>query len=369
MDDKNKTILLEKYNLYKNLFFKDFVDKSMDIQNKQDEIDLSIPFEYITYRKGTPTFGYMGDGTINLAHLTMYFDSLGVDKSKYLNWLDDKIYELILAARDYYCGNPDSPFVKTGFFMRDNVAKSYNNTNFTPMTSLLGLYGENEDVCHSAFVSHDQIWNLLPIYKGGKYLKNILEFLLKHDGVLYNPYESWNYHVATYCNLKCPYPKRIQDRKDNFKMKVKVKRGAFNPQLFYGFIDCARKIYGLKYSSIKSFFFKMLYYTTVFGAEFIYYPLFPKAPVKNNSWHCFYVASGRKGWFGKRMMKKFNKSLKNFDKEPTHYNLAFIYDKLLVDVKALQDWLLKYPIPVTDGNQTTPLVYMTLYNYYLQLIK
>ena len=34
MNDENKIILLEKYNLYKDLFFKDFVDKSMDIQNR-----------------------------------------------------------------------------------------------------------------------------------------------------------------------------------------------------------------------------------------------------------------------------------------------------------------------------------------------
>jgi hypothetical protein len=186
----------------------------------------------------------------------------------------------------------------------------------------------------------------LPIYKGGEYLKYMLDFVIKHDGILYNPYESWNFHIATYCNLKIPYQKRIQDRKDKFKMKVKVKRGAFNPQLFYGFIDCAKRLYDIKYNPIKSFFFKILYYITVFGAEFIYYKLFKKVPIKNNSWHCFYVASGRRGWFGNRMVRKFNESLKRFDKEPIHYNLVFLYDKSLVNIESLEGWLLKYPNPI-----------------------
>ena len=30
LNNENKIILLEKYNLYKNIFFKDFVDKSME---------------------------------------------------------------------------------------------------------------------------------------------------------------------------------------------------------------------------------------------------------------------------------------------------------------------------------------------------
>lgn len=40
-------------------------------------------------------------------------------------------------------------------------------------------------------------------------------------------------------------------------------------------------------------------------------------------------------------------------------------NKSLVDRKVLCDCLLKYPNPILDGNQTTPLIYMTLYNYYL----
>lgn len=366
LDNENKMILSEKYNLYKNIFFKDFVDQSMEtFLDKKNASDLSIPFEYITYSKGKPIFGYMGDGSINLSYLALYLDSLGIDKSIYINKLDKRIEKLVESASNIY----DAPFVEKGFFLRDDVNKSYNGTNFTPMTSLLGFYGENEDVCHSAFVSHDQVWNLLPIYKGGEYLKYMLDFIIKHDGILYNPYESWNWHVATYCNLKVSYPKRIQDRKDNFKMKVKVKRGAFNPQLFYGFIDCAKRLYNIKYNPIKSFFFKVLYYITVFGAEFIYYKLLKSIPIKNNSWHCFYVASGRRGWFGNRMVRKFNESLKRFDKEPIHYNLVFLYDKSLINIESLESWLLKYPNPIQTGNQTSPLIYMTLYNYYLELKK
>ena len=94
-EEYDQVILSEKYQLYSELFFRDFVDKSVKDLPNDPNINLSIPFEYITYQKGTPTFGYMGDGTINLAHLIMYFDSLGVDKSKYLDWLDDKRYVII----------------------------------------------------------------------------------------------------------------------------------------------------------------------------------------------------------------------------------------------------------------------------------
>lgn len=366
MHNENKVILLEKYNLYKDIFFRDFVDKQMDIQIGNENIELSIPFECITYQKGKPIFGYIGDGTINLANLAIYFDSIGIDKSIYLEWLDKRIEKLILIANKFY----NAPFIEKGFFIRDDIGVSYNNTNFVPMTSFLGLLGENEDVCHSAFVSHDQVWNLLPIYKGGKNLKHILDFIIKNDGILYNPYESWNLHVATYCNLKCQYSKRIQDRKDNFKMKVKVKRGSFNPQLFYGFIDCAKRLYGIKYNLIKSLLYKLLYYITVYGAEFIYYPLLGESvPKKNNSWHCLYVASGRKGWFGRRMVRKFNESLKRLDKDPEHWNLVFLYDKYLINIDLLYNWLSNYPKPIENGNQITPLIYMTLYNYYLQLVK
>ena len=152
LDNKNKMILSEKYNLYKNIFFKDFVDQSMEaFLDKKNAADLSIPFEYITYSKGKPIFGYMGDGSINLSYLALYLDSFGIDKSIYINKLDKRIEKLVESASNIY----DAPFMEKGFFIRDDVNKSYNETSFTSMTSLLGLYGQNEDVCHSAFVSHD----------------------------------------------------------------------------------------------------------------------------------------------------------------------------------------------------------------------
>ena len=96
LDNENKIILSEKYNLYKNIFFKDFVDQSMEtFLDKKDTADLSIPFEYITYSKGKPIFGYMGDGPINLSCLALYLDSLGIDKSIYINKLDKRIEKLV----------------------------------------------------------------------------------------------------------------------------------------------------------------------------------------------------------------------------------------------------------------------------------
>lgn len=93
----------------------------------------------------------MGDGSINLSYLALYLDSLGVDKTIYIDKLNNRIKKLTENASAVY----DSPFIEKGFFIRDDIEESYNGTNFTPMTSLLGLYGQNEDVCHSAFVSHD----------------------------------------------------------------------------------------------------------------------------------------------------------------------------------------------------------------------
>ena len=63
------------------------------------------------------------------------------------------------------------------------------------------------------------------------------------------------------------------------------------------------------------------------------------------------------------------KSLKRFDLTPDFWHLAFIYDEKLVDYKALEAWLKAYPEPVNNGNQTTPLVYMTLYSYYKKQLK
>ena len=56
-EEYDQVLLSEKYQLYSELFFRDFVDKSVKDLPNDPNIALAIPFEYITFLKGTPTVG------------------------------------------------------------------------------------------------------------------------------------------------------------------------------------------------------------------------------------------------------------------------------------------------------------------------
>lgn len=346
--------ITEKFKQYEKVFNENFI-----VRSDGNERGTNIPLYYVSYKKGLADFGYMGDGTINIALYANYLNLINEDRSG---------TELALRTMERLVVNK---YISNWFYWRDDVmdadkSKFGLNSIMTPYSGT--VEGINEDVCQSAVVSHDQIWNQLPFLGKCDFMRNALEFLIKHDGVLYDPLKSLMYHRWTYCNLKVPYKDRIKDRADNVKYKVKVKRGAYNPQLFYGFIKVWKDVYGGKYSCLKSLFYKMLYYFTVYGAEFIYYPILGnRVPIKNNSWHCMYVALGKKGWFGDRMVRQFNKSLKRFDAEPMHWHLIYEYNLSQVDADALGAYLEQYPQPKKDGIQFSPLIYMTLYKYYAKL--
>ena len=352
----------EKFNRYEEMFFSDFVrtDSNAIKQGK------NIPFEYVTYKNGFPYFAYMGDGTINIAHYLLYASACED------TYTDDILLETLERLELSAAKACDADSVCKGFFMRDDCrVAEFKDMFVEPIMSAWGGYveGINEDVCHSPFVSMDQLWNLLPVIGDTTFMRNCLEHLLNNGGILYNPHYSKTYNFWTYCNLKVPYNKRIEDR-SKAPMKVRVKRGAYNPHLLYGFIRHYEKFFDGELSIRNKWFYKLLYKAVVGASEFFVYPLFGKwMPIKNNSWHCFYVASGKKGWFGKRMMRKFNESLKRGDKTPDFWHLAFIYDESLVDYKALGEWLKNYQEPVKAGTMTTPLVYMTLFKYYKKHVK
>ena len=352
----------QKFNRYEELFFSDFVR----FDTNAEKMGRNIPFEHVRYTKGFPVFAYMGDGTINMAHYFQYASAIGDTLT------DDVLLEtldrLVSTAADV-C---KSKSVVKGFLLRDDASVAVFKDMFAQeiMSGYSGAFEHvNEDVCHSPFVSMDQLWNLLPVIGETTFMRECLEHLLNNGGTLYNPYYSKIYNDWTYCNLKVAFPHRIKDR-ESAPMKVPVKRGAYNPHLLYGFIRHYKLFFDGELKLKYQWFYKMLYNLVVGASEFLIYPILVKfMPVKNNSWHCFYVASEKKGWFGKRMVSKFNKSLKRFDLTPDFWHLAFIYDEKLVDYKALEAWLKAYPEPVNNGNQTTPLVYMTLYSYYKKQLK
>ena len=354
----------EKFGAYNSLYFKNFL--ATDIPNRY------IPLEHVIMKNGIGQNAYMGDGSINLAHL-MYYFIVTIQKEEYKKCLDT--FDRLVVDAKNVCDKNNYPFeIEKGFFLRDNItskedAKRYNLINI--MSGYDGLHQIQEDVCHSPFVSQDQMWNLLPYLLNNKFelgkeqASNILSFLYKNKGVVYNPYYSWTKHIWNYCNLKKGYPDRIQDRKDNFKNTVKVKRGAWNPQLYYGFLKVYKSIVG-KIKWYEKLLYAPLYYLTVYGAEFIYYPLMKKyVPVKNNSWHCLMSCINKKQGMLDRMVYKFNESLERNDLEPEFWNLALLNSDNTIDKIKLLNWLENYQEPVLNGKQSSPIIYMTLYKYYI----
>ena len=353
----------EKFGAYRTLYFKNFL--ATDIPDRY------IPLENVIMKNGIGQTAYLGDGSINIAHL-MYYFIINNQKDEFKKCLDT--FDKLVVDAKTICDKNNYPFeIEKGFFLRDNItskedAKRYNLSNI--MSGYDGLHQIQEDVCHSPFVSQDQMWNLLPYLLknnfglGQEQSLNMLDFLYKNKGTVYNPYYSWTKHIWNYCNLKMNYPDRIKDRIDNFKNTVKVKRGAWNPQLYYGFLKVYKSL-GKKIKWYEKLLYAPLYYLTVYGAEFIYYPLMKKyVPVKNNSWHCLMSCIDEEQGMLNRMVEKFNESLGRNDLEPEFWNLVCTYKHMHIDRLKLLNWLENYPEPILNGKQSSPIIYMTLYKYF-----
>lgn len=361
----------EKYNEYINIFYKYFIyDESENVKGS------NIPLEYVNL---DTKYGFTGDGTINMSYYLQYLYTL-----KLLGKNDEKIIKTIKSLKRLIDGcynmfvekNPGIYFKKeNGFFLRDDISSS-NALNFN-LDSIDSSYSRgieyiNEDPCHSAFVSQDQIWNLLPIlsvlkdeYQDALDIgREITGYVVNNKHKIYNPYYSAIYHNWTYLHIFEPYWERIEERNRKLKYTIKVKRGANNWYFSYGF----RKSYNKFGGNCSTFWHSLWYKPFIFLADRIYHPYVCKwfnLPVKNTSYYSL-AMSGDAWYFGnyeKRIVNKFNESLSK--DELFQPQLVFLTsDHSNIDYSLLYKWLEKYPEPKEEGTINSPIIYMILYNWY-----
>lgn len=385
--------LQEKYQQYKDFFFDNFID----LNSNGRQAATHIPASDVTLGQESKIVDF-GDGTINIAEYLQYLFTL----TKVVeNVKGQSAWELIvssiitlqrLSKRAYSDAHSKFPGMEfdweQGFFLRDDVSRS--TFDQFKATSVHSGYassielGEDEDPCYSPFVSQDQIWNLAPIlaFKFNylaidnmkeQFLASILKYVIDHGHTIYNPYYSTMKHYWTYCptfNTEKVKPwDRKKDRKDHLKFDIKVKRGANNWYFAYGFRKTYNQIGIDRISSWGSFLYSLIYYPLIFVADRIWYPLlhgiFGKQK-KDNSYYCLATAgkvwySGRKGYL-KRVCKLFNK-------DTDHWNVAFLEcmnqnNFKYIDFDILRKWLEEYPELKSEGKITSPIKFMTLYNYY-----
>ena len=363
----------EKYNEYKKLFYKYFIKKAY--HNVKGS---NIPLSLINLDN---LYGEMGDGTINLSLYMQYIyteyvlDNVGledlVSPLGTLQRLIDSCYELFVKKF------PGVYFkFEDGFFLRDDVSSdmaSDFNLNYINTGYSTGIERINEDPCFSPFTSQDQIWHLIPIlrfllYKGiynntcSSLGKNITGYVVKNKHIIYNPYYSALYHNWTYLHIFEPFSQRIAERNSKLKYTIKVKRGANNWYLAYGF----KKAYNRFGGKCKTFLSSLWYKPFIFLADRIYHPYICKwfkLPVKNTS----YYSLGEDAWYNNkfedRLIKKFNESLKT--SELFMPQLVFLTkNRHKINLDLVEKWLNNYPEVPKSGIIKSPLEFMIIYNWY-----
>lgn len=370
----------EKYQGWKEIFYKYFIYKNNDNDNGSN-----IPLSVIDLDK---KIGSSGDGTIHLSYYLQYAYTLlllneddGTELAnglKTLQRLCDNAYNVCIEGYSniYYNKEP-------GFFLRDDIsiddANKFNlNSVSTTYTRAVELV--DEDPCESAFVSQDQVWNLVPIlvklsneYPIAKTLGyNILKFIITNKHRIYNPYYSAIYHHWTYLPSmnedKVKPWKRIEDRNKHLKYNIRVKRGSHNWYFSYGF----KKAYNKFGGDSKTFWSSLWYKPFIFLADRVWEPILNLfgGEVKNTSYYSLGV--GANAWYAgscdKRLINRFNDTLYKsyFNKVDLFMpQLVFLSNKSDdIDLELLELWLDNYTNPVESGEIQTPIIFMILYNWY-----
>lgn len=376
--------ILEKYEQYKRIFETYFVaqEKDPSIQGAW------IPAEQVVFDgSGTATKAYIGDGTVNLAHLLIYLilsrdnDSIGC--------CIETLFRLVKGAKESYKMIYRGPIGvdEPGFFIRDDISCPGIWKVGSVHSAWSGsIEGTDEDPCFSPFVSQDQIWNLLPplahiAFEGESrlsnealdFIDNVLSYVIDNGHTLYDPYASWLLHQWTYIPTfnedKVKPWERVQDREKHFKYSVKVKRGANNWYFAYGFRKTFENLTGSRCNKFKNFLYSLVYYPLIFVADRIYYPLFERwVGRKDTSYYNLAWTSGV--WyfgtdFWKRAVEKFNKEGSHWDLIPlmVEENQSRRED---VDLKHLKGILESYPEPNTSGcTMDSPIKYLILYRLWV----
>lgn len=361
----------EKYNKYVEIFYKYFIYDA-----PEDMPSSNIPLEYVNFDS---SYGFAGDGTINISYYLQYLYTLrllGEENNERIEKTLKSLKRLIDGCYDMFISKCPGIYFKKedGFFLRDDISsKDASNFNLKSIDSSYSRMIEriNEDPCHSPFVSQDQVWNLLPMLSvlknnvdAAEIGRNITGYIVNNKHKIYNPYYSAIYHNWTYLHIFEPYWERIPERNRKLKYNIKVKRGANNWYFSYGF----RKAYKEFGGNCSTFWHSLWYKPFIFLADRIYHPYICKwfkIPVKDTSYYSLAVASGA-WYFGnyeKRIIKKFNESLS--EEELFQPQLVFLTsDHNDIDYPSLNKWLENYPEPKEEGTMNSPIIYMILYNWY-----
>lgn len=373
----------EKFKAYNDMFWTYFI-----FPDKECKAGTNIPCGYYNFKTNKRT---IGDGTINLALLMTYLwlsKELNIEQPISIENCVTTLNRLINYAHWYFTEKFDFLDLKKepGFYIRDDCYQDDVDWGNYKMLHTLN----NEDPCHSPFTSQDQVWNLNPILK---YLSdcsiNIVDkeskekmkkigrdqnqWLMDNGYKLYNPYLSQILHYFDYLPVfQQSVAERKQERADNYKPSVLVKRGQYNWYYSGGTLACYNAFSDTKK---KSFFRTLFYKMTIFVLDRIWEPIlqtFCKKNFKHNSYHCYAACSGI--WYNKnfvkRVKKRFEKSLETG--ELFVPNIApLVLREETVDMEKLKNYLEQFPEPSESGNVHLPLeTYLNIYLMYKkQLLK
>ena len=371
----------EKFKEWNNVFWEYFVsipDKEKGETALETKGTL-LPFAsfYWNSKKGNT-----GDATINYSKMLIYMwlcrknkDSevtIPITIEDALNVmlrLENSAYDFYKNAFPYLFDNnydPEDKIFKKGFFVRDDIDEDKVIWGNWRMLHTL----DNEDPCHSPFVSQDQVWNINPAlsaimldeencsenerYTASFIGNSINDYIADNGYTIYNPYLSYIKHMTCYLpDFDLTVTERQSDRYSKFKPNIKVKRGANNWYYAGGTQSCCDAFSERKYDynhTLRTF----LYRGTIFFLDRIYEPifkLFTGNDFKHNSYYCYAATSGI--WYNKnykkRFLKRFNKSLVKAVGNPEELFEGFIAPIVLndskneVDSEGLERYLDNYP--------------------------
>lgn len=383
----------EKFKEWDDVFWKNFIypnTKPLDYNGS------NIPFASVNMTNG---LGNTGDGTINLAYLMTYLWISEKNKTYHSITIDNCLDTLIrLEINAFLYFKKAFPHLFTtedhfhnGFFLRDDIDMSKVSWGNYRMLQTLS----NEDPCHSPFISQDQVWNLNPILskimtdnllsddireKAREIGYGINDYIYKNGYTIYNVYLSYIVHMISYLpNTNLSMEERRQDREENFKPNIKVKRGA-NNWYYSGGTKACRDAFRNGVCGYKSSLRTFLYKCTICFLDKLYEPVYRLITghdFKHNSYYCYGAASNI--WYSKNYKKnflnKFNKSLKDAkgNREELFQPMIapiVLYETEGVDIDGLKAYLEKYPFfDENETNVTSPIEGLILYEFYKNLIK
>lgn len=382
MEESKYKEIEDKFIEWELILFDKFLAPS---NNALSENGTNIPLSYIYSSSGR---GNTGDGTINLANLMTYiwignkngksFPISLIDCLNTLKRLENNAYEYFKEAFPHFFNDNDKDKIyKEGFFVRDDIEKDKVDWGNWKMLHTL----ENEDPCHSPFVSQDQVWNLNPILskimldssldesvreEARKIGYSINNYIKENKYTIYNPYLSYINHMFSFLPpFNYNVPQRVQYRLKNFEPNIKVKRGA-NNWYYSGGTFAAWNAFRTNKFDYKHNLRTFLYRGIIFVLDKIYEPLyrlFTKSDFKHNSYYCYGATSGI--WYSKNyennFLKRFNKSLedtKGEREELFESNIApiVLINNKDIDIEKLGEYLYKYP----SYNENEEIIYNPL---------